>query len=71
MHEFHFLGLVFAALIALMLIIGAVCPREEAWEQSYSGDVDLTPWQHVRSVSVTLLVVVVLIYVVFADFSVL
>ena len=52
-------------------LIGAVRPREEAWEQSYSGDVDLTPWQHVRSVSVALLVVVVLIYVVFADFSVL
>ncbi len=71
MHEFHFLGAVFAALIALMLIIGAVQPRAEAWEQHYSGDVDLTPWQHVRTTSAVLLAVVVLIYVVFADFSVL
>jgi SSS family solute:Na+ symporter len=71
MHEFHFLGAVFAGLIALMLIIGAVQPRAEAWEQQYSGDVDLTPWQHVRSTSVVLLAVVVLIYFVFADFSVL
>ena len=29
MHEFHFLGAVFAALIALMLIIGAVQPRAD------------------------------------------
>ncbi len=71
MHEFHFLGVVFVALIALMLIMGTICPREEAWEQHYSGDVDLTPWQHVRPVGVALLAVVVLIYIVFADFYVL
>ena len=71
MHEFHFLGAVFVSLIAIMLIIGQLQPRATAWEQQYSGDVELTPWQHSRSVSIGLLVVVLLIYVAFADFSVL
>jgi solute:Na+ symporter, SSS family len=69
MHEFHFLGAVFVSLIAIMLIIGQLQPRATAWEQQYSGDVELTPWQHSRSVSIGLLVVVLLIYVAFADFS--
>ena len=71
MHEFHFLGAVFASLVVLMLIIGAVKPREEAWVHEHSGDVDLTPWPMAKPLGTGLVIFVVLLYLYFADFSVL
>lgn len=71
LHEFHFLGLVFAALIALMWAIRLGRPRAEPWEQVDSGDVDLTPWKLAWPFGVALLVFVLFVYGYFADFSVL
>ncbi len=71
LHEFHFLGAVFVSLVAIMLIFGKVQPRLEAWQQQYSGDVDLTPWEYARPMGLALFVIVLLIYAAFADFSVL
>jgi SSS family solute:Na+ symporter len=70
MHEFHFLGAVFAALVATMLAIGTLRPQAQAWEHRHSGDVDITPWPHARLVGAILLIAVVLIYAAFADFAV-
>lgn len=69
--EFHFLGLAFLLLVMLMLAIGYFKPLEEAWEQEYTKDVDMTPWKYSLHASVFLVIVVLLIYVFFADFSVL
>jgi solute:Na+ symporter, SSS family len=71
MHEFHFLGAVFAGLVLLMLVIGAAQPMAEPWVHRHSGDVDMTPWKHARPVGAALLIIVLLIYIAFADFSVL
>ena len=68
---FHFIGIVFAIIVITMLIIGQIAPRTEAWEQKYSGDVDMTPWRHVVPASIGLLIAVAAIYLYFADFSVL
>ncbi len=70
LHEFHFLGVVFISLVALMLIIGKIRPRATAWVQQDSGDVDLTPWKRAVPVSIALVVIVIVVYVKFADFSV-
>lgn len=67
MHEFHFLGAVFATLIAAMLLLRAWRPRAEAWQQHDSRAVDLTPWRHASWVGFALLVVVISIYAWFAD----
>jgi len=56
---------VFVSLIALMLIIGRLSPREEAWQHRHSGDVELTPWP----LGFGLVVFVLGIYVWFADLS--
>ncbi|TWT57736.1 putative symporter YidK [Thalassoglobus neptunius] len=69
-HTFHFLGLVFAGSVALMLVIGAVKPRETPWEQQYSGDVDLTPWPLAKPMGIGLMLFVAFIYAYFADFSI-
>lgn len=71
MHEFHFLGLVFAILIGTMLIIGKLQPTATAWEHKHSGDVDLTPWPLAKPFGIGLAVVVLVLYLSFADFSVL
>ncbi len=71
LHEFHFLGLVFAYLVVLMLIVGELRPLPEEWVQQDVGAVDMTPWRHARSGGVILVVLVIAIYTLFADFSVL
>ena len=69
-HDFHFLGIVFAGNIALMLAIGAMAPRETAWVQPDSGAVDLTPWKPAWPVGLTLVAIVLAVYIWLADFSV-
>ena len=71
MHEFHFLGAVFAWLVILQLVIGEISPREQEFVQEDVGAVDMTPWVYAKKAGVGLIVSVFLIYVLFADFSVL
>jgi solute:Na+ symporter, SSS family len=71
MHEFHFLGAVFASLVILMLAIRAAAPTADAWQQTQSQAVDLQPWRHARWVGAVLVGLVVGIYAWFADTSVL
>jgi SSS family solute:Na+ symporter len=70
-HEFHFLGIVFAWLIILMLVVGEVAPRESEFWQQDVGAVDMTPWRFAKPAGLALIGVVLTIYVVFADFGVL
>lgn len=65
--EFHFLGIVFAVLVALMLVWGAVAPRAVPWEQSRTVEVDLTPWRWAFPAGLGMVAVVVAIYLTFAD----
>jgi SSS family solute:Na+ symporter len=71
MHEFHFLGAVFALLVVIMLVIGKLRPTTAAWVHEDAGAVDLTPWPRAKLVGGILIVLVFMIYAVFADFSVL
>ena len=71
MHEYHFLGIVFGWLVALMLVVGELRPRETEFVQKDVGAVDLTPWRGALPAGWVLMAVVLTIYVVFADFGVL
>lgn len=71
MHEFHFLGIVFSWLVILMLVIGEVRPRQVEFEQADTGGVQMVPWKHARATGIVLIVLVLVIYTAFADFSVL
>lgn len=71
MHEYHFLGLVFAYLVVLMLVIGELRPLAVEWRQQEAHAVDMTPWRHARLAGAILLLLVLAIYLVFADFRVL
>lgn len=71
LHDFHFLGLVFAWLLILMLVIGEVAPRETEFVQEDVKAVDMTSWKLAKPVGLLLIAAVLTIYVTFADFSVL
>ncbi|MBN2642977.1 MAG: solute:sodium symporter family transporter [Victivallales bacterium] len=71
MSEYHFLGLVFVFLIVVMLIITKLKPRESAFVQQDVKAVDMTAWKYSKPVGILLLIAVALIYIFFADFSIL
>lgn len=71
MHNYQFLGVVFSWLLVLMLVIGELRPRETEFVQQDVGAVDMTPWRHAKPVGLALILIVLAIYVTFADFSVL
>ena len=69
--DFHFQGIVFLAIVGIMLAMGALKPRATPWVHEYSGDVDITPWKHAKLAGAILVVLVLLLYASFADLSVL
>lgn len=69
--KFHFMGVVFAALMIFQIVMSLVAPRSEAWKHEHSGDVDLTPWKWAKPVGIGIVVFVVALYLSLADFSVL
>jgi SSS family solute:Na+ symporter len=71
LHEFHFLGIVFAYLVIFMLVMGEISPLEQEFEQEDARAVDMAPWKHAKLVGGMLVLIVLLIYATFADFSVL
>ncbi len=70
MHEFHFLGAVFAFLVVAMLLIGQIAPLETPYEQVDVKAVDMTPWKLAWPAGIALTAIVIAIYAYFADFSV-
>jgi len=70
-HGFHYAGIVFAAIITLMVVVGILAPRPEPWVHEHSKDVDITPWKLAWPAGIALVIAVLGIYAVFADFSVL
>lgn len=69
--SYHFLGLVFLYLILFMLVMGAVKPRREEFVQQDVHAVNMKPWKFAPAAGVAMLIAVVVIYVCFADFSIL
>ena len=70
-HEFHFLGAVFAGLILFMALIRLIAPLKTPWVHEASGDVDLTPWKFAWPLGIGIAVAVLGLYIAFADTSVL
>ncbi len=69
MGGFYFTGTVFAWLVILMFVIGELRPSETEWEQQDADVVDMTPWKYSGIAGVALIVCVISIYAVFADFG--
>ncbi len=65
-HEYHFLGIVFALLVLVMNLIGWVRPRPEPWVLVSRNRIDLTPWKNAKWAATALALLVVGIYAAFA-----
>ena len=48
--------------IIIMLIIGKIKPREEAYVQQYTQQVDITPWKYVKVAGALVVLIVVSTY---------
>ena len=66
-YNFHFLGFVFAFLVAFMLVWAKAAPRAAAWKLETSTPIDMTPWKGAKWASVALVVIVIAIYASFAS----
>ena len=65
-HFLHVMGILFVLNILIMLIIGKIKPRSEAFTLQYTNQVDITPWKYLKSVGIGICVIVIGIYIYFA-----
>ena len=70
-NDFHFLGIAFLLITSVMLLINKLKPLESDFIQKEANAVNMTPWKHSKLTGALLLVLVITIYALFADFSVL
>lgn len=65
-HYLDIMAILFIANISIMLLIGKMYPRKEAFVQQYTQQVEITPWKHVYTVGGIITFLVVGIYIYFA-----
>ena len=65
-HFLHVMAILFVLNTLIMLGIGKMYPKKEAYVQAYTKQVDITPWRHVKLVGLAIVVVVVGIYIYFS-----
>jgi len=70
-NNFHFLGIAFLLITCGMLLVNKFKPLESDFTQKDANAVNMTPWKHGKIIGVLLLALVILIYALFVDFSVL
>ena len=64
-HYLHIMAIIFLFNIGLMLLIGKLKPREEAYVQQYTEQVDITQWKPVRIMGLFITVIVISTYFIF------
>ncbi|MGA1771356.1 MAG: solute:sodium symporter family transporter [Flavobacteriaceae bacterium] len=64
-HYLHVMALLFIINIAIMLLIGKLAPRKEAYVQLYTKQVDITHWQYVKPLGVVVVLIVISTYFIF------
>jgi SSS family solute:Na+ symporter len=65
-HFLHIMAILFVLNIIIMLIIGKISPRKEAYVQYNSKEVDITPWKYLKPVGALICIIVIGIYVYFS-----
>ena len=60
------MAILFVLNVVIMLIIGKLKPRETAYEQKYTEDVDITPWKLVKPIGAVICIIVVGVYMYFS-----
>lgn len=66
LHFLDIMAILFLLNVTIMLVIGKLKPREEAFLQEYTKQVDITPWKYVKQAGFGICILVVFIYAYFA-----
>lgn len=64
-HFLDVMAILFALNVVIMLVIGKIWPRKEAYIQEHTKQVDITPWRFVKPVGIGIIVIVVGVYAYF------
>lgn len=65
-HFLHVMAILFVMNIIIMIIIGKLKPRTEAFELNYTEQVDITPYKYVKPIGLIIIILVVLSYIIFS-----
>ncbi|NER15328.1 solute:sodium symporter family transporter [Leptobacterium flavescens] len=65
-HFLHIMAILFVLNVAIMLLIGALKPRETAFELPYTKQVDIVPFKYVKQVGLAIVIIVISIYIYFS-----
>ena len=62
-HFFHLVGILFVLNVALMLIIGHFFPAQNAYEELYTHQVSIQPWEYVKHVGLAIVTASIGMYI--------
>jgi len=65
-HFLDIMAILFVLNILIMLFIGKLRPREKAFTQEYTKQVDISPWKYINSAGIAICIIVIGIYIYFA-----
>jgi len=65
-HFLDVMAILFLLNVGIMLLIGKLKPRKEAYIQEYTKQVDITPWKYVTQAGITICIIVISVYIYFA-----
>ncbi|XLS28410.1 solute:sodium symporter family transporter [Flavobacteriaceae bacterium M23B6Z8] len=65
-HFLHVMAILFVLNVIIMLIIGAIKPRKEAFELPYTQQVEITPYRFLKPVGLGIIITVIGIYIYFS-----
>ncbi|MFD0991860.1 solute:sodium symporter family transporter [Tenacibaculum geojense] len=65
-HFLHIMAILFLLNTIIMLVIGIFKPREKAYVQLFTKEVDITPWKHTKSVGIAICIIVIFTYIYFS-----
>jgi len=66
-HFLHQYAILFGIEVLIMLLCGALWPRDKVWEFTPNAKVDLTPWRFAKPLAVTLFSCVIELYLLFSS----
>ncbi len=65
-HFLHVMAILFVMNVIIMLVIGKLYPRKEAFVLPYTQEVEITPYKYVKPVGITIVVIVIATYLIFS-----
>ena len=65
-HFLDVMAILFLLNVVIMLVVGKIKPRKEAFVQEYTKQVDIAPWKYTKQTGIAICAIVIGIYIYFA-----